>query len=450
MKAKKFLAVLLALLMLAMTIPFATLTASAAAPASYTDISAEQSVSVSVNGNSRYYRFVPTQSGTYRFYSYSNSGDPYVCLLDASGTQITHNDDSGGGLNFSLEYDCTAGTTYYIRATEYGMDGSASYSMKVELVAAAPVTPAGDIVEIDTANGTSYSLFNSGATASDYSDSVLPNPAPATHNNNGYDLRGSIGSARRFRLGRSFTVNTEINEQATLNVYAYDVDEDRKPCGHGYEYDYIYLMDETAGTSVCLDGHMSGQNNTWNNSVFSIDPELLEYGHTYHFELNMTCTGSQNCGYYAVIVRTVSLIINGEGGGGGVIPAPEGIENADLFASISSSGRVSVNLTANAYAEDTYSLEYKAVYLASGDQLGGMEYSVTIPTTEQEYSTSFQLESGAPRGTYEITVFIKLANEVRQQDNTRQAMVTLRFRTMRTAALKIFLQMLRPIPPATR
>lgn len=67
-------------------------------------------------------------------------------------------------------------------------------------------------------------------------------------------------------------------------------DESVKACGYGYEYDYIDLSDETANTTVRLDGHMSGQNNTWNTSIFRISPDLLQTGHTYHFELYMTCT----------------------------------------------------------------------------------------------------------------------------------------------------------------
>lgn len=259
----------------------------------------------------------------------------------------------------------------------------------------------GSGVTINGAN--TYSLFNSGVTTSGgYDRYQTTNPAPATHNNNGYDLYGSVGGWQsRFRLGQSFTVNSYITEQATLNIKAYDVDEDASGCGHGYEYDYIYLVDENTNTSVRLNGHMSGQNNSWNNSIFRISPNLFEYGHTYHFELQMTCTGSTSCSYYSVTVRTVSLIISGQS------TEKTGIENAELAAKISASGLVSVDLTANAYIGGNYSLEYKAVNASTGAQSGGKEYSVTIPTTQTKLSTTFQLENGSSRGTYIITVFIK-------------------------------------------
>ena len=35
---------------------------------------------------------------------------------------------------------------------------------------------------------------------------------------------------------------------------------------------------------------MSGQDDTWNTSIFRISPDLFQTGHTYHFELYMTCT----------------------------------------------------------------------------------------------------------------------------------------------------------------
>lgn len=268
---------------------------------------------------------------------------------------------------------------------------------------------ANNVVDIDTANGTNYSLFNSGNTSTDGYAARHPNsinPAPETHENGGYDLFGTIGGSKsRFRLGMSFTVAIDIAEQASLSVKAYDVDESTKGCSYGYEYDFIYLMDETDGTSVKLDSHLSGQNNTWNTTVFTLSPDLFVTGHTYHFELQMTCTGNHNCTYYSLTVRSVDLIVNGVSG---PVEKPEtGLENADLSASISANGTVSVNLKANTYAKETFTLEYKAVSSSNLGQYGGTETRVVIPETPSEFSTSFALESGSPRGTYEITVFIK-------------------------------------------
>ena len=256
---------------------------------------------------------------------------------------------------------------------------------------------------IASSDNTNLALFNSGVT-SQSSNWTSPNPAPNTYNNSGYDIYASLGGTKRVRLGLSFEISETVAERSTLSVSAYDVDEDTKGCSHGYEYDYIYLVDETSGNSTQLDGHMSGQNNTWDNTVFTIDPSLFTTGHKYHFEISMSCTGSTSCAYYSVKVRTVSLQV---GITGASAPAPEGIEEANLQASISSSGLVSVSLTAKAYEQGSYTVEYKAVYSADNSQKGGVQQNVTIGTSSSAYTSSFSLNSGAPRGTYVITAFIK-------------------------------------------
>ncbi len=56
--------------------------------------------------------FVPEYTHEYVFYS-SASGDTYGYLYDASGKQLTYNDDSGEGSNFKITYKLTGGETYY-------------------------------------------------------------------------------------------------------------------------------------------------------------------------------------------------------------------------------------------------------------------------------------------------------------------------------------------------
>ena len=409
---RKAVSVLIVLcMMMSVMLPLTAVTASAAAPTSYTTIRADSTASVSItsSGGAKYFKFVPTQSGIYKFYSTNYTGDPYGALLDASGSTLISDDDDGT-YNFSFTYECIANTTYYVKAYMYG-SSTGSYTLNVQTVSVVTPTPTptpgGSVVDINTVGGTNYPLFNSGRTESSGYDADCnsTNPAPDTYNNSGYDLYGDIDDLDRFRLGLSFTMNIDVSEQSSLSIYAWDVDESVAACGHGYEHDYIYLVDETTGVPVKLDTHLSGQNDTWNTSIINISPDLFTTGHTYHFELQMTCTGSNSCSYYAITVRTVNIIVNGASEPP-IVPTT-GIENADLSVSISSSGLVSVDLTANAYAAETYTLEYKAVCAANNAQYGGKEYSVTIPTTSTEFDTTFQLESGAPRGTYEITVFIK-------------------------------------------
>ena len=99
-------------------VPLTSVTTYAAAPASYTTITTNSSASVNItfSGSAKYFKFVPTASGTYKFYSTNYTSDPYGALLDASGNTLTTNDDGGTDYNFSITYDCTANTTYYIKA----------------------------------------------------------------------------------------------------------------------------------------------------------------------------------------------------------------------------------------------------------------------------------------------------------------------------------------------
>ena len=459
-KAVSFLIVLC--MMISAIFPLMAVTASAAAPTSYTTITTNSTASVSItsSGSAKYFKFVPTASGTYKFYSTNYTSDPCGALLDASGNTLTTNDDGGTDYNFIITYDCTANTTYYIKAYLYSSSSTGSYTLNVQTVSIdcecsytlqstttadcendgietyvcslcgnsytntvatalghnyvnGTCARCGDVdystltvVNITTAGGMNYPLFNSGRTGSGCKYSSSSNPDDTSYTNNGYDLYANMSESNEIiQLGLPFVIGVSINEQATVNIYAYDVDEYDTYHGHsGDERDYIYLVNETTGARTKLDGYLSGQNETWNNTSLTISSELLDVGNTYHFELDVDCTCG--CGtYWVVYVRTVNLIINGSTEPP-VVPTT-GIENADLSASISSSGLVSVDLTANAYASETYTLEYKAVCAADNAQYGGKEYSVTIPTTSTEFDTTFQLESGAPRGTYEITVFIK-------------------------------------------
>ena len=113
MKGRIFLWGLTALLIMALCAAGA-----GAAPGSYTTItSLNTAYTADVPGNGEdvqaYFRFVPTASGIYRFYSVS-SHDTYGYLFDSNLTELTSNDDGGENLNFSIERSLTAGQEYYL------------------------------------------------------------------------------------------------------------------------------------------------------------------------------------------------------------------------------------------------------------------------------------------------------------------------------------------------
>ena len=126
----RLLSVLLVVTMLVGCIPFGTVIASAVAPNDYVDISVYESKSVSVSGSGQYFRFVPERGGTYKIYSYDNTGDPVVVLMDANGSTLRSDDDSAGNGNSLLEYRFEAGVVYYVYARSYN-NGSASYKLRI-------------------------------------------------------------------------------------------------------------------------------------------------------------------------------------------------------------------------------------------------------------------------------------------------------------------------------
>ena len=97
-------------------------------------------------------------------------------------------------------------------------------TIELDKTLADPVVPKGS-VEIDTANGTNYSLFNSGSTGAGRKYGSR-NYDDTSYTNGGYDLYAEDGtSVDTIRLGLSFTVLTKNIENINLSIYSYDVDE---------------------------------------------------------------------------------------------------------------------------------------------------------------------------------------------------------------------------------
>jgi hypothetical protein len=133
---KRLLSFVLVFVMVLGMIGSLPIVASAAAPTVYTDILADDtaSVTISTGGSAKYFRFVPTASGTYKFYSTNNTADSKASLLDASGNVLTTDDDSGSNFNFSITYDCSARTTYYIKAYLFSSSRTGSYTLNVDTI----------------------------------------------------------------------------------------------------------------------------------------------------------------------------------------------------------------------------------------------------------------------------------------------------------------------------
>ncbi len=70
---------------------------------------------INYGGDVDYFKFVPSASGTYLFYT-TGSTDTKGFLYNAAQTQLATNDNANiSGSNFALKYTLTAGQTYYIK-----------------------------------------------------------------------------------------------------------------------------------------------------------------------------------------------------------------------------------------------------------------------------------------------------------------------------------------------
>ena len=102
-----------------------------------TDLSLNETYEVHVEDRaSVWFRFVPEETGNYKFYSFGNeSGDPYANLYDTEGDYLYDDDDGATGedVNFAIRGTLTEDETYYFEATSY-TDGETVYSVSIEQV----------------------------------------------------------------------------------------------------------------------------------------------------------------------------------------------------------------------------------------------------------------------------------------------------------------------------
>ena len=84
--------------------------------------------------NSHYYAFVPLTSGNVTIYS-TGSFDSEGYLCNSSKNAITSNDNGGENYNFSITYNVTAGTLYYIRPVGYSSSGTTTVHIEMTMPA---------------------------------------------------------------------------------------------------------------------------------------------------------------------------------------------------------------------------------------------------------------------------------------------------------------------------
>lgn len=75
-----------------------------------------------------YFKFTPSSSGSYRFYT-ENSDGVYAYIYDSNGSQLRYDYSSYGGVSFVL--DLTEGETYYMKVSMYSSSSTGIFSVVV-------------------------------------------------------------------------------------------------------------------------------------------------------------------------------------------------------------------------------------------------------------------------------------------------------------------------------
>ena len=83
-------------------------------------------------GDYVYFSFEPAESGMYYFCSNSEE-DTYGYLYDAEGNELIHDDDSGNGTNFRIQWQLSAGNVYYFGVRYYSHAATGTFDVMLEL-----------------------------------------------------------------------------------------------------------------------------------------------------------------------------------------------------------------------------------------------------------------------------------------------------------------------------
>lgn len=160
-------------------------------------------------GNSvAFYKFTPTVSGEYLFFTSDANYDPQLWIYNSNMSLITSADDGAGNYNSRLVITLSSGQTYYIAAGNYAFE-SGTYKLNLLLSA-------------DIASGV-YSLKNVGTTQ--YMDIDGPNAQEWVH-----QWTYHTGIQEKWRIAKGsdgyYTIRSEYGNKYYVGISSDEVNED--------------------------------------------------------------------------------------------------------------------------------------------------------------------------------------------------------------------------------
>jgi uncharacterized repeat protein (TIGR02543 family) len=430
-----------------------------AAPTTYTTmyVNTSYTASITAAGSSKYYKFVPGNTGTYVFTSSATgSVDPYGYLLNSSGTAIAANDDYSGR-NFRISYTLTAGVTYYLQTRLYSSAATGSYPVRVDYITTWP--PSYTSMVLNTSYTASVTLagmekwyrfipaasgnytFSSAGTADSYgylynsSGSLL-----ASNDDGGTNLNFSITAS--LTAGTVYYLKVRLYSGSSTGSFTVSVTTPFPPSSYTTMYanttysctispagvEKWYRFTATAsGTHVFTSSYTSSSTTSTDpyGYVYNSSGSLLAYNDDYsgrNFRISVTLTAGQ---VYYLKVRLYSSSATGTFGVSVTPPAstwpPSATTmslNTNYTANISSAGSVlyfkytaamtGTHTFNSAGSVDPYGylLNSSGTQLAANDDSnGGSNFTISYNLTAgQTYYLKVRLYSSSSTGSFTVKV----------------------------------------------
>ncbi|WP_019123332.1 S8 family serine peptidase [Brevibacillus massiliensis] len=220
-----------------------------------------------------YFKFVPTRSGVHTFTT-SSSIDLRAYLYDANRKQLDWNDDGGGNLQPKIDYNLTAGQTYYIKINAYGSSTTGSFTLNISQPATGnpPGTPSLTVgspttnsltLTYSASGAASYDIYRNGAriatdrTSTTFTDTGL---SPGTTYSYYVVAKNAYGSTTS--ATKSGTTSSGVTPTTRIDDFESDV----------RTFDYTYTPQGNSWNRQKLngDGGSAGNSNYCMSTVTSL------------------------------------------------------------------------------------------------------------------------------------------------------------------------------------
>ena len=288
---------------------------------------------INVAGKTIFYKFIPSQSGKYTFFSNNDAGDPYGYLYNANGQELSYDDDSRGDRNFSITYSLSAGQTYYLKVKLYNSSETGTFTVTV-VNAEYTITYNGngsgvsEVPEsVQKTHGETLTLSSTAPTRIGYTFLGWSTSSSATTAT--YSAGGSFTTDANTMLYAVWSAATAMSlntaYRADINVAGETVFYKFTPSQSGK---YIFFSNNDAGDPYGYLYDANGQelacdDDSRGNRNFSIT-HSLSAGQTYYLKVKLY--SSSETGTFIVTVVSEEYTITYNGNGSGVTGVPESVQ----------------------------------------------------------------------------------------------------------------------------